>query len=68
VEVIFGRTLKVIYDSLNPAELKRKIDQKLKCLYKSYQKKKDLSVETIPFISKKLMPSLVSFYATPHAN
>lgn len=57
--------LKTIYESLNPAELKRKIDQKLKTLYKTHQKKKNLSVETSSIISKKLTPSLVSFYTRP---
>ena len=45
--------LKIIYDSLNPAELKRKIDQKLILLYKAYQKKKSLSVETNSIIKSK---------------
>ncbi len=31
--------LKRIYESLNPAELKRTIDRKLDLLYKAYQKK-----------------------------
>ena len=34
-------TLKKTYDSLNPAELKRKIDEKLLLLYKAHKKKKD---------------------------
>ena len=54
--------LKAIYESLNPAELKRTIDRKLNLLYKAYQKKKGLPVETSPAINKKLMPSMVSFY------
>ena len=53
--------LKAIYDSLNPAELKRKIDQKLRMLYKAYQKKKSLPVETSSITRKKLAPSLASF-------
>lgn len=58
--------LKIIYDSLNPAELKRKIDQKLILLYKAHQKKKSLSVETNSIIkSKKSVPSMVSFYNRP---
>lgn len=36
-------TLKKTYDSLNPAELKRKIDEKLLLLYKAHKKKKGLS-------------------------
>lgn len=59
------RELKAIYESLNPAELKRRIDQKLKSLYRAYQKKKSLPVETSSITRKKLMPSLVSFYTTP---
>lgn len=57
--------LKAIYDSLNPAELKRKIDHKLRMLYRAYQKKKSLLVETNSITSKKLTPSVVSFYAAP---
>jgi len=57
--------LKVIYESLNPALLKRKIDQKLRLLYKAYQQKKNLPVETSSITNKKLKPSLVSFYNRP---
>ena len=57
--------LKAVYDSLNPALLKRKIDQKLKLLYKAYQKKKSLPVETNSIIRKKLSPSMVSFCTQP---
>lgn len=58
--------LRVIYESLNPALLKRKIDQKLKSLYTAYQKKKSLPVETSSIIkSKKSVPSMVSFYDRP---
>ena len=57
--------LKAIYDSLNPAELKRKINQKLKNLYKAYKKKKGLSVEINPITKKKIAPSIVSFYTNP---
>lgn len=57
--------LKAIYDSLNPALLKRNIDAKLMKLYKAHQKKKSLSVETSSIINKKLTPSLVSFYRHP---
>lgn len=56
------KELKAIYESLNPAELKRTIDRKLNLLYKAYQKKKGLPVETSPITNKKLTPSLVSFY------
>lgn len=57
--------LKEIYDSLNPAELKRGIDAKLWKLYKAYKKKQSLPVETSPIIRKKLSPSMVSFYTAP---
>lgn len=50
--------LMTIYRSLNPAELKRKIDKKLSDLYKIYQKKK--GQENIK-LTNKLSPSLVSF-------
>jgi hypothetical protein len=46
--------LKKIYESLNPAELKRIIDRKLNLLYKAYQKKnKSIKVEP----KKKLEPN-----------
>ena len=47
-----------IYQSLNPAELKRTIDKKLDNLYKIYQKKK--GQENIS-LTNKLNPSLASF-------
>jgi len=47
-----------LYESLNPAELKRNIDKKLLCLYQIYQKKNGLS--PVP-TTKKLKPSMVSF-------
>jgi len=51
--------LKQVYDSLNPAELKRQIDKKIKKLYEVYLKKKGLSkVE----VDKKLAINLVSYY------
>lgn len=51
------KKLTVLYDSLNPAELKRIIDKKLKNLYTIYQKKRN----TENFNQfKKLTPSLVS--------
>jgi len=53
------RELKTIYESLNPAELKRRIDQKLNLLYKVYQKKNhSQKVE----IEKKIKPSILTFY------
>lgn len=59
------KELKAIYDSLNPALLKRNIDAKLMKLYKAHQKKKSLSVDSSFITSKKLAPSMVSFYARP---
>ena len=50
--------LMAIYQSLNPAELKRTIDKKLDNLYKIYQKKK--GQENIS-LTNKLNPSLASF-------
>ena len=50
--------LKIIYESLNPAELKRNIDRKLENLYKAYQKKTGAKgVEN----KKKLTATMVSF-------
>jgi len=50
--------LKKIYESLNPAELKRAIDRKLDLLYKIYQKKNKTSkVEP----KKKLKPNSLTF-------
>jgi hypothetical protein len=54
--------LKRIYDSLNPAELKRKIDKKLLNLYKVHQKKNGLSVDENQINNKRILPSMVSFY------
>lgn len=50
--------LKKVYDSLNPAELKRNIDMKLHNLYKAYQKKSGINVVAA---GKKLLPTMVSF-------
>jgi hypothetical protein len=53
--------LKRIYESLNPAELKRIIDKKLDLLYKAYQKKnKSQKVEP----KKKIKPSSLTSYMT----
>ena len=51
--------LKRIYESLNPAQLKRANDAKLNMLYKVYQKKNPSSKVKI---NKKLKPNTVSFY------
>lgn len=59
------RELRKIYNSLNPAELKRRIDEKLNLLYKTYQKKSvknDKSkVEIKEHNKRKLKPVSVSF-------
>lgn len=55
------RELKAIYDSLNPAELKRAIDRKLDLLYRAYQKK-NKSQKVEPF--KELKPNSLTSYAT----
>lgn len=47
-----------MYQSLNPAELKRVIDKKLDILLKIYQKKNNRDTDSV---IKKLTPSLVSF-------
>lgn len=51
--------LKRVYESLNPAQLKRDIDKKLKNLYSIQQKKSDIKNINL---SKKFKPSLVSYY------
>ena len=48
------------YESLNPAELKRKIDAKLQLLYKAYKTKSGRQM--VEPAAKKLTPSMVSFY------
>jgi hypothetical protein len=51
--------LKAIYESLNPAELKRAIDRKLDLLYQTYQRKqKSQKVEP----QKQLKPNALTFY------
>lgn len=52
--------LKKIYDSLNPAQLKRAIEAKLDNLYRVYKQKQQRSAEVIPF--KRLKPRLVTKY------
>jgi hypothetical protein len=53
------RELDTLYRNLNPAGLKRWIDQKLKKLYGLYEKKKKGSVRVDPY--KKTDPSSVTF-------
>jgi hypothetical protein len=57
--------LHATYERLNPAELKRKIDAKLTKLYNVYKKKNGLPlVEGSRITSKKIVPSIVSYYMT----
>jgi len=51
--------LRRLYEGLNPAELKRAIDQKLDSLFELYQEKKKTTVRVNPY--KKLTPSTVTF-------
>jgi len=53
------RELDALYQTLNPADLKRRIDRKLKKLYGLYEKKKKGSLKVDPY--KKLDPSSVTF-------
>lgn len=53
------KTLDELYRSLNPADLKRRIDQKLKQLFSLYEKKRKGLVQVDPY--KKLDPTSVSF-------
>jgi len=53
--------LKAIYNSLNPAQLKRNIDAKLDMLYKAYQEKNNIE-EVTPY--KKQTPRSVTSYMT----
>ena len=50
------KELQDLYQSLNPAQLKRKIDEKLEKLYKAYEEKKRRNNEISPF--KKQTPRL----------
>ena len=52
------KELKIVYRSLNPAELKRKIDEKTHNLYRAYEEKKR-TTEANP--SKKQRPRSVTF-------
>ena len=54
--------LRHIYESLNPALLKREIDRKLNLLYKAYQAKQHSLLKVEP--RKKLIPAKVSFLIT----
>ena len=52
--------LRELYESLNPADLKRRIDAQLKKLHKMYQKKN--GSHTVDVNPKKLKPTSVSYY------
>lgn len=52
--------LKKVYLGLNPAELKRSIDEKLRLLYKAYKTKS--GKQMVEPAARRLMPSMVSFY------
>lgn len=56
-----------IYESLNPADLKRKIDAKLVILNKAYQKKNGLPVEASRNIKKVKIPSVSKYIIQPQA-
>lgn len=53
------RELEALYLSLNPAELKRRIDRKLNGLYELYQRKDKRPISVNPY--KKQVPSMVTF-------
>jgi hypothetical protein len=53
------KELDALYRELNPADLKRRIDRKLKKLYGLYEKKKKGPLKVDPY--KKLNPSSVTF-------
>lgn len=53
------RELDAVYRTLNPADLKRRIDQKLRKLYTLYEKKKKGSIRVDPY--KKIDPTSVTF-------
>jgi hypothetical protein len=53
------QALRRCYRTLNPAELKRRIDEKLEKLYQTYEKKRKRSVVVNPY--KRQVPSTVTF-------
>ncbi len=54
--------LQKLYESLNPAQLKRSIDARLAILYKAYQKKNGLPVEASPSMKKSSVVYGVKIY------
>lgn len=59
------RKLHILYQSLNPAELKRKIEEKTHKLYQAYEEKKKRQ-EAIPF--KRQTPRMVRKYMVQQPN
>ncbi len=62
IDVKTKQELKRVYESLNPAELKRNIDKKLSLLYEAYKTKSGRQM--VEPAAKRLTPSMVSFYMT----
>jgi len=62
IDVQTKQELKKIYENLNPAELKRRIDRKLNLLYRAYKTKSGRQM--VEPAAKRLTPSMVSFYMT----
>jgi hypothetical protein len=56
------KRLREVYESLNPADLKRRIDKKLARVYALYEKKKKRPVTVDPY--KRLEPTTVTFLMT----
>ena len=56
------KRLREVYESLNPANLKRRIDKKLARVYALYEKKKKRPVTVDPY--KRLEPTTVTFLMT----
>lgn len=59
--------LQKIYESLNPAQLKRSIDAKLALLYEAYKKKNGLPVEASPNMKKSSVRYSVKIYHSADA-
>jgi len=62
VSIEIKQELKKVYDNLNPAELKRTIDKKLRLLYEAYKIKNGRAM--VEPAAKKLKPISVSFLAS----
>ena len=61
-----AQSLRQLYLSLNPTDLKRRIDKKLNTLYSLYQKKKKRSLMVNPY--QKQDPSMVTFLMSERHN